>query len=55
MNHMTKLPKIYTVGDTTVTRVTEMVISGVPPEIYFPGTWDPSFFWKRTKNPSQRA
>ncbi|MHA7582882.1 hypothetical protein ACX12E_21255 [Paenibacillus vandeheii] len=40
---MTKLPKIYTVGDTTVTRVTEMVISGVPPEIYFPGTWDPSF------------
>lgn len=43
MRHMTMLPKIYTVGETTVTRVTEMVISGVPPEIYFPGTWDPSF------------
>lgn len=40
---MTKHSKIYSVGDTTVTRVTEMVISGVPPEIYFPGSWDPSF------------
>ncbi|PZD97119.1 MBL fold metallo-hydrolase [Paenibacillus sambharensis] len=40
---MSDRPKVYRVGDVTVTRVTEMVIGGVSPEIYFPGSWDPDF------------
>lgn len=37
------MSKIYKVGDVTVTRVTEMVIKGVPQEYYFAGGWDSSF------------
>ncbi|WP_426454624.1 hypothetical protein ACP26L_18125 [Paenibacillus sp. S-38] len=40
---MNERPKIYRVGDVTVTRVTEMVNGGVLPEIYFPGSWNPGF------------
>lgn len=38
--------KVYKVGDATVTRVTEMTLSGVPPEVYFAGSWDPAFLEK---------
>ncbi|GMA63044.1 MBL fold metallo-hydrolase [Alicyclobacillus fastidiosus] len=37
------MTKVYKVGDVTVTRVTEMTISGIQPEIYFPGSWSPAF------------
>ncbi|MBV6716573.1 MBL fold metallo-hydrolase [Paenibacillus chitinolyticus] len=39
----TKIPKVYQVGDVTVTRVMEMMLDGIPPEVYFPGSWDPMF------------
>ncbi|CAH0119699.1 MULTISPECIES: MBL fold metallo-hydrolase [unclassified Paenibacillus] len=38
-----KIPKVYQVGDVTVTRVTEMMLDGIPPEVYFAGSWDPKF------------
>ena len=38
-----KIPKVYQVGDVTVTRVTEMMLDGIPPGVYFAGSWDPKF------------
>ncbi|MFB0843313.1 MBL fold metallo-hydrolase [Paenibacillus oleatilyticus] len=40
---MTKAPKVYQVGDVSITRVTEMVLGGISPEIYFAGSWNPAF------------